>query len=99
MLGPVQPTCSQEPWELTSSLSGFLLAVAMNQGFVTALAARPALNVQTKQLIKNHTTAGQFLFKPSVSPLHPMNKTSGCAAEKSTQGLHLGDPLAYGWGW
>ena len=99
MLGPVQPTCSQEPWELTSSLSGFLLAVAMNQGFVTALAARPALNVQTKQLIKNHMTAGQFLFKPSVSPLHPMSKTSGCAAEKSTQGLHLGDPLAHGWGW
>lgn len=99
MLGPAQPTCSQEPWELTSSLSGFLLAVAMNQGFVTVLAARPALNVQTKQLIKNHMTAGQFLFKPSVSPLHPMSKTSGCAAEKSTQGLHLGDPLAHGWGW
>lgn len=76
-----------------------LLAVPVNQGFMTALGARPALNVWTKQLIKKHVTAGQFLFKPSVSPLHPMNKTSGFAAEKSTQDLHFGDPLAYGGGW
>lgn len=99
MLGPVQPTWSQEPWELTSSISGFLLAVPVNQGFMTALGARPALNVRTKQLIKKHVTAGQFLFKPSVSPLHPMRKTSGFGAEKSTQDLHFGDPLAHGWGW
>lgn len=85
--------------ETHSSISGFLLAVAVNQGFMTALGARPALYVQAKQSFPQHLTAGWFLFKPSVSPLHPTSKTSGLAAEKSKQDRHLGDPLAYGWGW
>lgn len=71
----------------------------MTQGFLTALAARPALNVQAEQLLPQHLTPRWLLFKPSVSPLNPMSETSGFAAEKSKQDIHFGDLQAHGEGW
>lgn len=52
LLGSVQPTGSWEPQGTQIlSIGCFLLAMAVTQGFMTALAARPALHVQAEQLV------------------------------------------------
>lgn len=45
------PQAPGSPRGLILSIGCFLLAMAVTQGFMTALAARPALHVQAEQLV------------------------------------------------